>query len=70
MVQRNLDWRNNLTQMFVDFCLKNPLESEFNVMVQFLANQSWGVCSINYPCLTEISVRVVCEAIPGPQRVC
>lgn len=56
--------------MFVDFCLKNPLESEFNVMVQFLANQSWGVCSINYPCLTEISVRVVCEAIPGPQRVC
>lgn len=33
-----------------------------------LANHSWEVCSINYPYLTEISVCVVYEATPGPQR--
>ena len=31
---------------------------------------SWGKCSINYPCpcLTEIGVRVVCEASRKPQQ--
>lgn len=33
-----------------------------------LVGQSWGVCSTNYPCLTEVSIHMVCEAIPGPQQ--
>ena len=43
-------------------------------MVQFpnqavdLVDQSWGICSINYPCLTEIGVPVVCEGILDPHK--
>lgn len=33
-----------------------------------LINYSWGICSINYHCLTEISIHEVCEATPGPQQ--
>ena len=32
-----------------------------------LIDQSWGVCSIDYPCLNEVSAPVICEAIPEPQ---
>jgi hypothetical protein len=31
-----------------------------------LVDQSWSISSINFPCLTGISVCVVCEAVPGP----
>ena len=33
-----------------------------------LVDQSWGVCSINYPCLTEISVYMFWKEIPGPYQ--
>jgi hypothetical protein len=33
-----------------------------------MINQSWGECSINYPCLTEISAHVVFEVTPGPKQ--
>ena len=31
--------------------------------------QTWVVCSVSHPCLTEISVHVVCEVTPGPQQI-
>ena len=31
-----------------------------------LIDQSWSICSIDSPCLTEIGACVVCEVIPGP----
>ena len=33
-----------------------------------LIDQPGDVCSINYPCLMEIGVHALCEAIPGPQN--
>ena len=35
-----------------------------------LAVQSWGTCSINSLCLTEIGVHVVCLATPRQHLVC
>ena len=69
------DGWNNLSQVFVDFRLKSPVESGLSVTVSSgvwsiaLIDQSWGECSINYPCLTEISVHVACKVIPGPQQL-
>jgi hypothetical protein len=34
-----------------------------------LADQFWGRYSTNHPCLTEIGIRVVCDAIPGPNTL-
>lgn len=33
-----------------------------------LMDLSWGIWSINYPHLTEISVHVACEVTPEPQQ--
>lgn len=38
------------------------------VLFVILIHQFWGVCSINYSCLSEISVRMICVAIPEPQH--
>jgi hypothetical protein len=48
----NADWWNNLAQMFVEFGLKKPCK----IWTMAPVDQSWGVCSINYPCVTEIIV--------------
>lgn len=52
----NPAWRINLTQMFVDF--------KASKLLSLVCGQMLKTC----PCLTEISVCVVCEATPGPQH--
>ena len=37
-------------------------------LLMVLINQSWGMCSINSSCLTEIRVHMVCVVIPEPQQ--
>lgn len=44
------------------------LSLSFQVWPKSLVVKSWGVCSKNYSCLTEIGVRVVCEVIHRPQQ--
>ena len=34
-----------------------------------LIDQSWCMCSINYPYLTGIGICMVCEAIPEPEQL-